>query len=113
MAHFIPCSRTSDAFRIARIFFDEVVHLHSLPKTIVSDQDVKFTSYFWKTLWHLMGTLLKFSIAYHPQSDGQTEAVNKSLRNLLRCLMGDSPGNWDLVLPQAEFAYNNSTGLQG
>ena len=55
-----------------------------------------------------MGTLLKFSTAYHPQTDGKTEAVNKSLGNLLRCLVGDSPGNWDLVLPQAEFAYNNS-----
>ena len=108
MAHFIPYSKTSDASRIGRIFFDEVVHLHGLPKTIVSDQDVNFTSYFWKTLWHLMGTLLKFSTTYHPQTDGQTEAVNKSLRNLLRCLVGDSLGNWDLLLPQVEFAYNNS-----
>ena len=55
-----------------------------------------------------MGTLLKFFTAYHPQIDGQTKAINKSLGNLLRCLVGDSPGNWDLVLPQAEFAYNNS-----
>ena len=55
-----------------------------------------------------MGTLLKFSTAYHPQTDGQTEVVKKSLGNLLTCLVGDSPKNWDLVLPQAEFAYNNS-----
>ena len=55
-----------------------------------------------------MGTLLKFSTAYHPQTDGQTEAVNKSLGNLLRCLVGYTPGSWDLVLPLAEFAYNNS-----
>ena len=99
MAHFIPCSKTSDASRIARIFFDEVVRLHGLPKTIVLDRDVKFTNYFWKTLWHLMGTLLKFFTAYHPQIDGQIEVVNKSLGNLLRCLVGDSPGDWDLVLP--------------
>ena len=55
-----------------------------------------------------MGTLLKFSTVYHPQTDSQTKTVNKSLGNLLRCLVGDSPGNWDLVLSQAEFAYNNS-----
>ena len=54
-----------------------------------------------------MGTILKFSIAYHPQTDGQIEVVNKSLGNLLRCLVGDSLGNWDLVISQAEFAYNN------
>ena len=55
-----------------------------------------------------MGTLLKFSTAYHPQTNGQTEVVNKSLGNLLRCLVGDSPGNGDLIFLQAEFAYNNS-----
>ena len=55
-----------------------------------------------------METLLKFSIAYHPQTYGQTEVVKKSLGNLLRCLVEDHLGNWDLILPQDEFAYNNS-----
>ena len=58
MAHFLPYSKTSDASRVATIYFDEVVRLHGLPKTIISDMDVKFTSYFWKTLRHKMGTKL-------------------------------------------------------
>ena len=55
-----------------------------------------------------MGTLLKFSIAYHPQTNGQTKVVNKNLENILRCLVGEHLGNWDLILPQVEFADNNS-----
>jgi hypothetical protein len=108
MAHFIPCSKTSDASKIAQLYFDEIVKLYGLPKTIVSDRDVKFMSYFWKTLWHLVGTKLKFSSAYHPQTDGQTEVVNRSLGNLLRCLVGDHARTWDSILPIAQFAYNKS-----
>jgi hypothetical protein len=108
MAHFIPCSKTSDASKIAQLYFDEIVKLYGLPTTIVSDRDVKFMSYFWKTLWHLVGTKLKFSAAYHPQTDGQTEVVNRSLGNLLRCLVGDHARTWDSILPIAQFAYNNS-----
>ena len=93
MALFIPCSKTSDASKVARLFFSHCVCKFGLPRTIVLDRDVRFTNYFWKTLWHMLGTQLKFSTAYHPQTDGQTEAVNKSLGNLLRCLVGDSPGN--------------------
>ena len=93
MAHFLPCCQTSDASKVARIYFDEIVRLHGLPKTIVSDRDVRFMSYFWKTLWHLLGTKLKFSSAYHPQTDGQTEVVNRSLKNLLHCLIGEHMGN--------------------
>ena len=72
-----------DASKIAKIYFDGVVELHSLPKTIVSDRDMKFMSYFWKTLWHKMKTKLKFSTAFHLKTDSQTEVINRSLGNLL------------------------------
>ena len=74
----------------------------------MSDRDVKFTSYFWKMLWKVLGTRLQFSSAYHPQTDGQTKVVNRSLSNLLRCLVGEHVCSWEFVLPIAEFAYNSS-----
>jgi hypothetical protein len=115
MAHFIACARTYDASRIVTLFFAEIVRLHGLPQSIVSDRDVKFVSYFWRALWAKMGTKLKFSSAFHPQTDGQTEVVNRSIGNLLRCLITYHHTTWDLLLPHAEFAYNcsinRSTGV--
>ena len=66
MTHFLPCSKTFDASKIARLYFDKIVKLYGLPKTVVSDRDVCFKSYFWKTLWHLVGSKLKFSTTFHP-----------------------------------------------
>jgi len=107
MAHFPPYSRTSDAFRVAKIFFDSVVKLHGLPKTIVSDRNVKFTRYFWKGLWHILGTKLRFCITFHPQTDSQTEVVNKCLGNLLHTFVGEYIRSWDLKLSVFKFAYNS------
>jgi hypothetical protein len=77
MAHFIPCQKTSDATHVANLFFKEVVRLHGLPRSIVSDIDTKFVGHFWRTLWKNMGTDFYFISAYHPQTEGQIEVVKK------------------------------------
>ncbi|GJS92900.1 putative reverse transcriptase domain-containing protein [Tanacetum coccineum] len=100
--------KTTDAVNVAQLFFWDVYRLHGLPSSIVSDWDTRFLSHFWRSLWKMVNTQLNFSSAYHPQTDGQTEVVIRSLDNLLRCLVGDHVKAWDQKLCQAEFAHNHA-----
>ena len=98
----------NDASNVADLFFREIVRLHGMPRTIVSDRDAKFLSYFWKTLWAKLGTKLLFSTTCHPQTNGQTEVVNRTLPTLLRAIIKKNIKTWEDCLPLVEFAYNRS-----
>jgi hypothetical protein len=87
---------------------DNVFKLHSLPKIMVSDRDPIFTSKFWKELFAQIGSELRMSSAYHPETDGQSERVNQCLESYLRCFAHACPHRWSQFLSLAEFWYNTS-----
>jgi len=106
---------TYDPTQVANLYFKKVVRLHGIPKSMVLDRDSKFMSHFWLTLWKKLGTHLKFSTSYHPQMDGQTEVINKTLGILQRVLVNKNVKGWDELISHAEFAFNRTpskaTGL--
>jgi Reverse transcriptase (RNA-dependent DNA polymerase)/RNase H-like domain found in reverse transcriptase/Integrase zinc binding domain/Chromo (CHRromatin Organisation MOdifier) domain/Retroviral aspartyl protease len=108
MTHFRAVTTDIGAQPLAEVFLDTVVKLHGVPKTIVSDRDPRFTSKFWQYVMTKMGSTLKMSTAYHPQTDGQTERMNRVLEDMLRNYVDPRQDDWDKHLPLAEFAVNNS-----
>lgn len=107
-AHFAPIRSPYFAHSVAEAVVQNVIRLHGIPRKIVSDRDKVFTSSFWQHLFKLQGTTLAMSTAYHPQTDGQSEIVNKCLEMYLRCFVFDKPTAWVPLLPWAEFWYNTA-----
>jgi hypothetical protein len=108
MTHFAAVTTSIGAKDLAEVFLEKVVKHHGVPLTIISDRDPRFTSKFWQHLMNRMGTSLKMSSAFHPQSDGQTERMNRVLEDMLRNYIDPSQDDWDKHLAMAEFAVNNS-----
>jgi transposase InsO family protein len=106
-AHFIPLKTTQKVVDVVDIFLKEVACLHKIPKTIVSDRDPKFTSNLWKGLFKGFRMNLNFSTAYHPESDGYIERVNRVIEDILRMYVMDKPSRWEEYLHLVEFSYNN------
>ena len=106
----MPCRKEVTAAELADLFMRHcVLKGLGLPRSIVCDRDPRFRSQFWTELLHLLGTKLKLSTAFHPQTDGQTEVYNKVLQQVLRNYCGASQADWFDLLPFAEFVINNTT----
>ena len=108
MLHCVATTTKATAPQVAELFFDNIVRLHGVPTSIISDRDARFTSTFWRSLWSRLGTKLAMSTAYHPQTDGQTERANRTLEDMLRAYVNARQDDWDQHLTAVEFAYNNS-----
>ena len=106
--HFLTVRMTFTLEEFCRLYIREIVRLHGVPVSIVSDRDPKFTTHFWKSFQKAMGTQLMMSTTFHPQTDGQSERTIQVLEDMLRACVLDFKGSWEEHFPLVEFAYNNS-----
>ena len=106
--HFIPLAHPYSAESVAQAFYTDIVRLYGIPVSMVSDRDPVFTSTFWRELMRMLGTKMRLTSAFHPQSDGQSEAANRVIIMYLRCLTGDRPRDWLRWPPWAEFMFNTA-----
>ncbi|KAJ8771673.1 hypothetical protein K2173_026850 [Erythroxylum novogranatense] len=102
-----PVRENNSLDQLAQKYVTEIVRLHGVPVSIVSDRDSRFTSRFWQSLQSAMGTRLHFSTAFHPQTDGQSERTIKTVEDMLRACVLEFRGVWDQYLALIEFTYNN------
>ena len=107
-AHFIPVKVTYNTEKLAKLYISEMVRLHGVTLSIISDRGTQFTSKFRRTLHAELGTRLDLSTAFHHQTDGQSERTIQVLEDMLRACVIEFGGHWDNFLPLAEFSYNNS-----
>ncbi len=108
MVYYKPVKVTIDAPGLAEVILDVVVRHHSLPDSIVSDWGSVFTSKFWSSLCYFLGIKQRLSIAFHPQTDGQTKRQNSTMEAYLRAFINFEQDDWTRLLPMAKFAYNNA-----
>ena len=107
-AHFLAVQMTFTLEEFCRLYIREIVRLHGVSVSIISDRDPRFTAHFWNSFQKAMGTQLMMSTAFHPQTDGQSERTIQVLEDMLRAFILDFMGSWEEHLPLVEFAYNNS-----
>ena len=108
MVHLVPSRTNYTARNVAELVFAEVYKLHGLPKAIVSDRDSYFMSIFWSHLHELIGTQLKMSSSYHPETDGITEQANRTITQMIRQCISPTQKDWVSKLPAIEFAINTA-----
>lgn len=107
MRHYIPCLMTDSAEEVARLFVREIYRLHGVPKSVVSDRDIRFVNSFWEHLSNRLQFDTKLTVAYRPQGDGQTERINAVLEQHLRAYVSYLQDDWVDWLPYAEFSANS------
>ena len=92
-AHFLPVRSTYTPERLAKLYMSEIVRLHGVPLSVVSDRDPQFTSRFWRAFQRELGTDLRVSTAYHPQIDGLSERTIQTLEDILQACVLDFGGS--------------------
>ena len=107
-AHFLAVRMTFTLERFCLLYIREIVRLHGVPVSIVSDRDPRFTAYFWKSFQKAMGKRLTMSTTFHPQTNGQSERTIQVLEDMLQACILDHKGSWEKHFPLVELAYNNS-----